>query len=67
MKGHQKLEYSKEESTTKVFDIYKKLTHLALFSFPDPEDHTCIGKLKTKVRVPPNKGRRTLKDINVTL
>ena len=66
MKGHQKLEYSKEESTTKVFDIYKKLTHLALFSFPDPEDHTRIGKLKTKVRVPPTKGRRTLKDIIVT-
>ena len=28
MKGHQKLGYSKEESTTKVFDIYKKLTQL---------------------------------------
>ena len=48
MKGHQKLEYVKEESTSEVFDIYKKLTHITLFSFPDTRDFNSMTEVRTK-------------------
>lgn len=37
MRGHQKEEYEKEESTATVNDIYQRLSHIALCCFPGAE------------------------------
>ena len=63
MKDHQKREYMLEESTTKVVDIYKKLSHLALFSFPDNNKASDIVEIKTKGKVIPIDRKRTVREI----
>jgi hypothetical protein len=60
MRGHQKMKYTLEESTAKVVDIYKKLTHLALFSFPG---NRIIIESKTKAKVVPIDGKKHAREI----
>ena len=53
MKGHQELEYSRENGKQPPDDIYRKLTHISLFCFDDGtygRDVTKTKMLKTRMK-----------------
>jgi hypothetical protein len=49
MVGHQKRSYLEEESKESITDIYKKLTHIALFSCPDVDKVLRSNKSRSRV------------------
>lgn len=55
MRGHQKEEYEREESTATVNDIYQRLSHIALCCFPGAEKKM-IAESKMKGVISSSKG-----------